>query len=79
MDEGLLIDPAPGAFDRAFDVEGRFGARVAEGATVVVATHQGALAAAADHVVVLGPGPGPDGGRVVREGPPDAGTSADPW
>ncbi len=37
---------------------------VSEGATVWLATHDLALSAACDHVVRLGPGAGPDGGRV---------------
>lgn len=45
---------------------------VDEGATVVVATHHAELAAAADHVVHLGPGVGAAGGRVVAQGPPGA-------
>ncbi len=40
--------------------------------TVVVATHMTALVEAADHVVRMGPGVGPDGGRVVSSGPPSA-------
>jgi len=42
------------------------------GNAVVVVEHDAALAAAADHVVELGPGAGPDGGLVVAEGAPAA-------
>jgi excinuclease UvrABC ATPase subunit len=43
---------------------------VDEGATVVVVEHRMDVVAAADHVVDLGPGAGPEGGRVVFEGTP---------
>jgi excinuclease ABC subunit A len=39
---------------------------------VVLVEHDPAAVAAADHVVELGPGAGPAGGRVVFEGPPAA-------
>jgi excinuclease ABC subunit A len=53
---------------------------VGGGATVVVATHHGALAAACDHVVAFGPGVGPEGGHVVEEGPPGSLRLGDePW
>ncbi|MBI2394692.1 MAG: excinuclease ABC subunit UvrA [Deltaproteobacteria bacterium] len=42
-----------------------------QGSTVVVIEHDVALAARADHVVDLGPGPGDEGGRVVASGPPE--------
>jgi excinuclease ABC subunit A len=42
------------------------------GNAVVVVEHDAALVAAADHVVELGPGSGPEGGLVVAEGPPAA-------
>jgi len=42
------------------------------GNTVLVVEHDPALVAAADHVVALGPGAGPDGGQVVYEGPPNS-------
>ncbi|MDX9733298.1 MAG: ATP-binding cassette domain-containing protein [Thermoanaerobaculia bacterium] len=42
------------------------------GNAVVVVEHDAALVAAADHVVELGPGAGPEGGLVVAEGPPAA-------
>ena len=40
------------------------------GATVLVVEHQEDVIAAADHVIDLGPGAGPDGGKLMREGPP---------
>lgn len=40
------------------------------GHTVVVIEHDLAVIAAADHVIELGPGAGPDGGRVQFAGPP---------
>ena len=40
------------------------------GNAVVVVEHDAALVGAADHVVELGPGAGPDGGLVVASGPP---------
>ncbi|MFN7986949.1 MAG: hypothetical protein U0529_05720 [Thermoanaerobaculia bacterium] len=40
------------------------------GNAVVVVEHDAALVAAADHVVELGPGSGPDGGLVVASGSP---------
>ena len=42
------------------------------GNSVVVVEHDEATIRAADWVVDLGPGAGPDGGLVVAEGPPDA-------
>ena len=44
---------------------------VDEGHTVVVVEHQVDLVRAADWVVDLGPGGGPEGGRLVAEGPPE--------
>ena len=40
---------------------------VTDGGTVVVITHEQQLIAAADHVIEMGPGGGPDGGRIMRE------------
>lgn len=40
------------------------------GNTVIVVSHRPALLRAADHLVELGPGGGPDGGRVVAQGSP---------
>jgi len=42
----------------------------AEGNTVVVVEHDPAVIEAADHLIVLGPGGGRQGGRLVYEGPP---------
>jgi len=42
------------------------------GNAVVVVEHDAALVAAADHVVELGPGAGPEGGLVVADGAPAA-------
>ncbi|MGE3633140.1 MAG: excinuclease ABC subunit UvrA, partial [Sandaracinaceae bacterium] len=47
-------------------------ALVERGDTVVVVEHDMRLAAFADHVIDLGPGPGKEGGRIVAEGPPRA-------
>jgi excinuclease ABC subunit A len=43
-----------------------------QGNTVVVVEHQEPVIRAADHVIDLGPGAGPDGGRVVEAGTPRA-------
>ena len=40
------------------------------GNTILVVEHDPAVIAAADHVVELGPGPGPAGGQIVCNGPP---------
>ncbi len=42
------------------------------GNSVLVVEHDDAVIRAADWVIDIGPGAGPDGGRVVAEGPPDA-------
>jgi len=48
------------------------------GGTVVVIEHEMALAATADHVIDLGPGPGAQGGELVAEGAPaDVAAAAD--
>src|SRR5262249_55319564 len=43
-----------------------------QGNSVVVVEHDEATIRAADWLIDLGPGAGPDGGRVVALGPPDA-------
>jgi excinuclease ABC subunit A len=48
------------------------GALIAAGNSVLVVEHDPAFLAACDWLVELGPGAGPDGGRIVFEGPPDA-------
>jgi excinuclease ABC subunit A len=44
---------------------------VDRGDTVVVVEHDMRIAAAADHVIDLGPGAGADGGRIVAQGTPE--------
>jgi excinuclease UvrABC ATPase subunit len=48
------------------------GMRSEAGATIIVIDHDLDLLAAADHIIDMGPGGGPDGGHIVA-----AGTSAD--
>jgi excinuclease ABC subunit A len=50
---------------------------VTGGATVVIVEHNPELIRAAHWVVDLGPGAGPDGGRVLYQGPPDGLGTAD--
>jgi excinuclease ABC subunit A len=61
-------------FDRLLDA----------GATVIVIDHDLDLLAAADHLIDMGPGGGPEGGRVLSAGTPaevarDAGSVTGPW
>ena len=54
------------------------------GATIIVIDHDLDLLAAADHLIDMGPGGGPDGGRVLAAGTPadvarDAGSVTGPW
>ncbi|MCC6808137.1 MAG: excinuclease ABC subunit UvrA [Deltaproteobacteria bacterium] len=49
---------------------------VDDGATVVVVEHDLSVILAADHVIDIGPGGGPDGGRVVASGTPEEVTKA---
>jgi excinuclease ABC subunit A len=49
---------------------GVFERLLADGATIVVIDHDLDLLAAADHVLDIGPGGGPDGGRIVARGTP---------
>jgi len=45
---------------------------VAQGSSVVVVEHDSAMIEAADWIVDIGPGAGPDGGTVVATGPPES-------
>jgi len=63
---------------------GVFDRLLAAGATVIVIDHDLDLLAAADHLIDVGPGGGPDGGRIVAAGPPehvarDPGSVTGPW
>jgi excinuclease ABC subunit A len=54
------------------------------GATIIVIDHDLDLLAAADHLIDMGPGGGPDGGHVVAAGTPDdvardPGSATGPW
>ena len=69
----LFVLDEPSAGLHAADVEQvtkALHALVAEGASVVVVEHDLDIIAAADWIIDLGPGAGPDGGRVVSEGTP---------
>jgi excinuclease ABC subunit A len=48
-----------------------------QGNTIVVVEHDEATIRAADWMIDLGPGAGPDGGRIVATGPPAAPTESD--
>jgi excinuclease ABC subunit A len=56
LDVGTLV----GVFDRLLEA----------GATIIVIDHDLDLLAAADHLIDMGPGGGPDGGHIVAAGPP---------
>ncbi|MBV9794736.1 MAG: excinuclease ABC subunit UvrA [Actinobacteria bacterium] len=58
----LDVDTLVGVFDRLLDA----------GATVIVIDHDLDLLGAADYLVDMGPGGGPDGGHIVADGPPAA-------
>jgi excinuclease ABC subunit A len=63
-----------GVFDRLLDA----------GATIIVIDHDLDLLAAADHLIDMGPGGGPDGGHIVAAGTPadvarTAGSVTGPW
>jgi excinuclease ABC subunit A len=70
LDVGTLVR----VFDRLLDA----------GATIIVIDHDLDLLAAADHLIDMGPGGGPDGGRIVAQGTPqdvarDPGSVTGPW
>jgi excinuclease ABC subunit A len=69
----LVDDPTVGLHPADVDVLLRLFHRLADdGSTVVVATHDRALAAACDHEIALGPGAGPAGGRRLYAGRPQS-------
>lgn len=77
----ILDEPANGLHPTDARVLGAlFRQIVDEGDTIVMADHNMELAAGSDWLIDLGPGPGPDGGRIVAEGRPrsvaEAGTGA---
>jgi excinuclease ABC subunit A len=70
----LEVATPAGVFDRL----------LAAGATIIVIDHDLDLLAVADHLIDMGPGGGPDGGRIVAAGPPehvarDPGSVTGPW
>jgi excinuclease ABC subunit A len=70
LDVATLI----GVFDRLLDA----------GATIIVIDHDLDLLAAADHLIDMGPGGGPDGGHIVAAGTPEdvaraPGSVTGPW
>jgi excinuclease ABC subunit A len=57
---------------------------LADGATIIVIDHDLDLLAAADHLIDMGPGGGPEGGRILAAGPPEdvartPGSATGPW
>jgi excinuclease ABC subunit A len=63
---------------------GVFGRLLAAGATIIVIDHDLDLLAAADHLIDMGPGGGPDGGHIVAAGTPEdvaraPGSVTGPW
>jgi excinuclease ABC subunit A len=50
---------------------GVFGRLLGAGATIIVIDHDLDLLAAADHLIDMGPGGGPDGGRILAAGKPE--------
>jgi excinuclease ABC subunit A len=70
LDVGTLV----GVFDRLLGA----------GATLIVIDHDLDLLGAADYLIDMGPGGGPDGGRIVAQGTPqdiagDPGSVTGPW
>lgn len=69
----VLDEPTRGLHPR--DVQRLLGVLkdlAAAGNAVVVVEHEEAVIAAADHLIELGPGAGPEGGRLLAAGPPAA-------
>src|SRR5689334_14285994 len=70
----LDVATLAGVFDRLLDA----------GATIIVIDHDLDLLAAADHLIDMGPGGGPDGGRILAAGTPGdvaraPGSATGPW
>jgi excinuclease ABC subunit A len=70
----LDVATLAGVFDRLLEA----------GATVIVIDHDLDLLAAADHLIDMGPGGGPDGGHILAAGAPrhvaqDPGSVTGPW
>jgi excinuclease ABC subunit A len=70
----LDVATLAGVFDRLLDA----------GATIIVIDHDLDLLAAADHLIDMGPGGGPDGGHILAAGTPedvarDPGSVTGPW
>ncbi|MFN7957879.1 MAG: ATP-binding cassette domain-containing protein [Holophagaceae bacterium] len=67
----VLDEPTQGLHPRDVQRLGRVLRRLADaGNAVVVVEHDASLIAAADQILELGPGAGPEGGRLVASGPP---------
>jgi excinuclease ABC subunit A len=63
---------------------GVFDRLLAAGATIIVIDHDLDLLGAADYLIDMGPGGGPDGGRILAAGPPEQvarapGSATGPW
>jgi excinuclease ABC subunit A len=63
---------------------GVFDRLLAAGATIIVIDHDLDLLAAADHLIDMGPGGGPDGGHILAAGTPEdvaraPGSATGPW
>jgi excinuclease ABC subunit A len=70
----LDVATLAGVFDRLLEA----------GATIIVIDHDLDLLAVADHLIDMGPGGGPDGGRILAAGPPadvarDPASVTGPW
>jgi len=69
----LMDEPTTGLHARDVAVLSRVLRQIVDtGATVLVIEHNLDVIAAADHIIDLGPGGGPNGGRLLAEGPPEA-------
>ncbi len=67
----MLDEPTAGLHPRDVDrLLGSLQSLKDQGNSVLVVEHDEAVIRAADHLIDLGPGAGPDGGRVVASGPP---------